>query len=253
MQLAEVNAALITGAGSGMGRKTAEFLAQQGVKVVCADIQAEAVKTLANDLDGLPMVVDVTDPELFERELLAAVDQVGEIRAVVNCAGVLAAGRVIGKHGPMPLQNFSDVIHVNLVGTFNVMRLVAAHMSSLPAVTSDDERGVIINTSSVAATDGQLGQVAYSAAKAGVAAMTLPAARELARFGVRVMAIAPGIVATPMIDSLSSEAQSELARQTCFPKRLGQPKEFAELVGHIIENSYLNASVIRLDGGIRMQ
>lgn len=253
MQLADVNAVLVTGAGSGMGRATAEFMAAEGLNVVCVDVQAEAVTQVANRINGYPIVADVTDAEQISTAIAAVSQEVGPIRVAINCAGIISAGRIVGRNGPMPLENFSHAIQVNLIGTFNVMRVLAAHMSETDPVNADGERGVIINTASVAAFDGQLGQAAYSASKGGVAAMTLPAARELSRFGIRVLAIAPGIIATPMMDGLTEEVQHNLAEQVCFPKRLGQAHEFASLARQIVENAYLNATVLRLDGGIRMQ
>lgn len=253
MECKALNAAIISGAGSGMGRAAAERLAGHGVKIVCLDRDEQAANATAKALDGYPLVADVTSAADIEQGFLQAVKVVGDIRACINCAGIAPGARMVGREGPMPLEDFSQAIHVNLIGTFNVMRVASAHMAELAPVNIDQEQGVIINTASVAAFDGQIGQTAYSASKGGIVAMTLPAARELTRFGIRVMAIAPGIINTPMMQGLPVEAQASLAEQVPFPKRLGHADEFAQLVQHIIQNAYLNAEVIRMDGGIRMQ
>ena len=179
--------------------------------------------------------------------------EIGPPRVVVNCAGIALAGRIVGRDGPHDLGDYQKVINVNLIGTFNVLRLTAATMSELELIGDSGGRGVIINTASVAAYDGQIGQAAYSSSKGGVVALTLPAARELARFGIRVMTIAPGLIKTPMLSGLPKEAQESLADQVPFPRRLGEPEEYASLVEHIIDNEMLNGEVIRLDGAIRMQ
>lgn len=247
------NAAIVTGAASGMGAETARFLAAHGAKVILLDINKEALTEVANHIGGLPVVCDVANAESIERAVTQGVDAYGEIRIAVNCAGVCPAKRIVGREGAMGLEDFNRVIQINLCGTFNLMRVIATHMSTLSTLNEDHERGVIINTASVAAYEGQIGQAAYSASKGGIVGMTLPAARELARFGVRVVTIAPGIMETPMLTGLSTEVQASLGAQVPFPKRLGKPSEYAALVGHIIENAMINGSVIRLDGAIRMQ
>ncbi len=246
--------AVVTGAASGMGAATVRFLAQQGAKVALLDVNENTLKPIAQEVGGLPIVCDVTRAE----DAAAAFEQIeaklGRSGILVNCAGICPAERVVGKDGPMPLEAFSRVINVNLIGTFNMLRLAANWMSLRePPFNETGERGVIINTASVAAYEGQIGQAAYSASKGGIVSMTLPLARELARFGVRVMTIAPGIMQTPMVEGLPPAVQESLAAQVPFPKRLGKPEEYAELVGHIINNVMLNGEVIRLDGAIRMQ
>jgi NAD(P)-dependent dehydrogenase (short-subunit alcohol dehydrogenase family) len=206
---------------------------------------------VAAEIGGLALTCDVTD----EGSASAAIDQArtqhGTARILVNCAGVGPAKRIVGRDGPMPLADFKRVIDINLIGTFNMMRLAAAEMSMLPPL-ADGERGVIVSTASVAAFEGQIGQAAYAASKGGIAALTIPAARELSQFGIRVLAIAPGIFATPMLKALPQEAQDSLGASVPFPQRLGEPREFAELVLHCLRNGYLNGEVIRLDGALRM-
>ena len=204
-------------------------------------------------MNGVALECDVTSEVSVKNAIDTVVSKFQFIHAVVNCAGVVHAARMLGKNGAMPLDDFSRVIQINLIGTFNVMRLTAEKMSTQDPVNAEGERGVIINTASVAAFEGQLGQAAYSASKGGIAAMTLPVARELSRFGIRVMTIAPGIMQTPMMSRLSETVQAQLANEVPFPKRLGDPAEFASLVFHIIENSYLNGSVMRLDGALRLK
>ncbi len=247
------NTFLITGAGSGMGAATAEYLQQQGARTVLIDRNAEAVAAVAEKIGAMALTCDVTDSEQAQAALEQAIAAVGEIRGCINCAGIAPAQRIVGREGPMPLENFTQVIQVNLIGSFNMLRLVAAHMSELAVLNEDEERGIIINTASIAAYDGQIGQAAYSASKGGIVAMTLPVARELARFGIRVNTIAPGLIATPMMTGMPEDVQTSLAAQVPFPKRLGKPSEFARLAGHIIENVQINGEVIRLDGAIRMQ
>jgi len=251
MQIAH-HAFLVAGGGSGLGAATAKMLAAAGGQVVVAD-----VNDTAGWLGESPAAVrfirtDVTD----EAQVRAAVDlcvtAFGAIHGAVNCAGVAPAERVVGKTGPHALASFERAVRINLTGTFNVIRLAAAKMSAQPAEASG-ERGVIVNTSSVASMDGQIGQAAYAASKAGVNGMTLPIARELARFGIRVMTIAPGIFDTPMLQGMSEEIRASLGAQVPFPSRLGRPDEYAALVRHILENEVLNGEVIRLDGAIRMQ
>jgi NAD(P)-dependent dehydrogenase (short-subunit alcohol dehydrogenase family) len=246
------NVFLVTGGGSGLGAATAALFSQQGGKVVIADV-SDAGETLARKLGANARFIktDVTD----EASMFAAVDlctrDLGGLHGVVNCAGVAPGERVVGKTGPHALASFERAVKINLVGTFNAIRLAAAKMSVQPAFESG-ERGVIVNTSSVASMDGQIGQAAYAASKAGVNGMTLPIARELARFGIRVMTIAPGIFDTPMLQGMSEEIRASLGAQIPFPSRLGKPEEYAALVRHIVENEVLNGEVIRLDGAIRM-
>lgn len=244
--------ALITGGASGLGNATATRLAAAGVSVVIVDLPSSAGADAAARLGGNARFApaDVAD----EGQVQAAVDAavgLAPLRIVVNCAGVATPGKVLGRDGTLPLADFSRVLQVNLIGTFNVLRLAAAAMvESEP--DADGERGVIINTASVAAFDGQIGQPAYAASKGGVHAMTLPLAREFARYGIRVNTIAPGIMETPMLKGLPQAAQDSLGEQVPFPSRLGRPDEYAALVEHIIGNSYLNGETIRLDGAIRM-
>jgi len=244
---------LISGGGSGLGAATARLLAEHGARVVIADINAEAGNALATELGDRARFVqaDVTDEASVQRAIDAARDVFGGLHGAVCCAGIGAAERVVGRNGPHSLANFTRVIQVNLIGTFNVIRLAGAAMQGNQPGPSG-ERGVIVDTASVAAFDGQIGQAAYAASKGGIVAMTLPIAREFARFGVRVMTIAPGIFETPLLGGLPKEAQESLGQQVPFPARLGQPSEYAALVKHIVENQMLNGEVIRLDGAIRM-
>lgn len=244
--------ALVTGGGSGMGAAVCRYLAEQGAKLIVIDKAENAAVQIAKELGGLAYPCDVADGAALE-EVFSQIEHAltQPISMVVNCAGIAPAKRIVGKSGPVSLAWFSEVIQVNLIGTFNVMRLAAAMM--IPSIPNQDgERGVIINTASVAAFEGQIGQTAYSASKGGVVAMTLPAARELAQFGIRVLAIAPGLIDTPMLEGMPNEVKSALQSQTLFPKRFGKASEFAALVGHLITNSYLNGEVIRLDGGVRL-
>jgi len=244
-------AALVTGAGSGLGAETAAQLAQAGVRVAVLDINLEAARAVATEVGGLAVRCDVADAESGAAAVAEARERHGPARILVNCAGVGPAKRIVGRDGPMPLADFARVIAINLIGSFNMMRLAAADMATL-APLDDDERGIIVSTASVAAFEGQVGQAAYAASKGGVAALTVPAARELAQFGVRVMAIAPGIFATPMLRGLPEEVQTSLAASVPFPKLLGRPEQFADLVLHCVRNRYLNGEVIRLDGALRM-
>jgi NAD(P)-dependent dehydrogenase (short-subunit alcohol dehydrogenase family) len=244
--------AIITGGGSGMGRATAVRLAELGVQVALWDVQLEKAQQLADSLKGIAIKCDVTKEDEVTQALQKVVAHYGQVHILVNCAGIVTGARVVGKSGPMPLEDFTRIIAVNLLGTFNVMRLVAAQMMAQQVLNEDGERGVIINTASIAAFEGQVGQAAYSAAKGGIVSMTLPVARELARYGIRVMAIAPGLIKTPMMEQMPDEVREKLQNATLFPKRLGHPEEFANLVVHIVENAYLNASVIRLDGAVRL-
>ena len=243
------SAALVTGGVSGLGLATARELARGGASVVLADLPGSAGAGVAEQLGGAFVGTDVTD----EAQVQAAVDAaagLGPLRVVVNCAGIGTPGRVLGKAGPLPLEQFARVVQVNLVGTFNVIRLAVAAMSAADPV--DGERGVVVNTASVAAFEGQVGQAAYSASKGGVVGMTLPLARDLAPSLIRVMTIAPGLFDTPMLAGLPEPARAALAAQVPMPPRLGRPEEYAALVRHIVENPMLNGEVIRLDGAIRM-
>ena len=244
-------AAVVTGGGSGLGAATASLLARQGCKVALIDINEAAAKAHAAAIGGVGIRCDVSDAASAEAAMAAARDAHGPARVLVNCAGIGTAGRVIGRDGPMKLEAFDRVIRINLIGTFNMIRLAAAGMSELDAL-EDGERGVIVNTASIAAFDGQVGQAAYAASKGGVVGMTLPIARELARAGVRVMTIAPGVFRTPMVDGLPPEVRQSLGDGVPFPRRLGLPEEYAALVSHIIANRFLNGEVIRLDGALRM-
>lgn len=238
--------AVVTGGASGMGKATAEALAHRGMRVVVWDRDVKA-------LGEAVVACDVSSAAAVEHALQVTIDKVGVPRVCINCAGVAPAGRMVGKQGAMPLDAFKQVIDINLVGTFNVMRVVAEAMIRLEPLANTNERGVIINTASIAAYEGQIGQMAYSASKGGVVAMTLPAARELAQHGIRVNAIAPGLVATPLLLNMPQEVQDSLAGAVPFPKRFGRPDEFAALIIHVVENCMINGEVIRLDGALRMQ
>jgi NAD(P)-dependent dehydrogenase (short-subunit alcohol dehydrogenase family) len=242
--LIEENTFLVVGGGSGLGKATASMLAASEASVVVADLRGEAPE------GGRFVETDVTDEGSVRAAVNAALE-VGGLHGAINCAGVAIAEKVLGREGPHPLDSFAKVVQVNLIGTFNVVRLAAEAMVGNEP-TEDGERGVIVNTASVAAFDGQIGQVAYAASKGGVVAMTLPVARELAKSGIRVMAIAPGIFDTPMMAGLPEDARDSLGKQVPFPSRLGKPEEYADLVKHIVENEMLNGEVIRLDGAIRM-
>jgi len=245
------HAAVVTGGASGLGAATARMLAQAGAKVALLDVNQKAAAEVAIDINGIAIACDVTDSASTEQALAKAAADHGVARILINCAGVGPAKRIVGRDGPMPLAEFARVIAINLIGTFNAMRLAAAAMQSLTAL-EDGERGIIVCTASVAAYDGQIGQSAYAASKGGVVGLVLPAAREFAQFGIRVNAVAPGIFSTPMLHALPEAAQQSLAAAVPFPKLLGQPPQFAALVRHMIENRYLNGEVIRLDGALRM-
>jgi NAD(P)-dependent dehydrogenase (short-subunit alcohol dehydrogenase family) len=240
----EENTFLVAGGGSGLGEATARMLAASGARVVVADLKGEPPE------GGRFVETDVTDEGSVRAAVNAALE-VGGLRGAVNCAGVASAEKVLGREGPHSLDSFANVVQINLIGTFNVIRLSAEAMVSNDP-SGSGERGVIVNTASVAAFDGQIGQVAYAASKGGVVALTLPVARELAKSGIRVMTIAPGIFDTPMMAGLPEAARDSLGKQVPFPSRLGKPEEYADLVKHIIENEMLNGEVIRLDGSIRM-
>ncbi|OGV50748.1 MAG: 3-hydroxy-2-methylbutyryl-CoA dehydrogenase [Legionellales bacterium RIFCSPHIGHO2_12_FULL_42_9] len=247
----ENQVAVITGGASGMGQACAKLFSERGVHVVIWDNKLDANTDTANFAAAVQC--DVGSDLAVEKALQQTIEQVGLPRICINCAGIAPAKRMVGKEGPMPLADFQKVIAVNLIGTFNVMRVVAAAMLKLAPDSASGERGVIINTASVAAFEGQIGQMAYSASKGGVVAMTLPAARELAQHAIRVNTIAPGLIATPMLLAMPQEVQDSLAASVTFPKRLGRPDEFARLALHIIENELINGEVIRLDGALRMQ
>jgi NAD(P)-dependent dehydrogenase (short-subunit alcohol dehydrogenase family) len=244
-------AAIVTGGGSGLGAATASLLAENGCKVALFDINDMTAKAHAATIGGIGVRCDVSDAGSAEAAMAEARAAHGPARVLINCAGIGTSGRVVGRDGPLRLEAFDRVIRINLVGTFNMIRLAAAEMSALEPL-EDDERGVIINTASIAAFDGQVGQAAYAASKGGVVGMTLPIARELARVGVRVMTIAPGVFYTPMVEGLPPEVRQSLGDGVPFPRRLGMPEEYAALAGHIIANRYLNGEVIRLDGSLRM-
>ena len=246
-------AAIVTGGGSGMGAETARAMAKAGAKVALLDINKDAVQHVADEIDGQAIACDVTDEASVQKALDAAREAHGPARALVHCAGILIGKRVLGKEGPADLDHFQKVINVNLVGTFNVLRLTAHEMSQAEPLNDDGERGVIINAASIAAFEGQIGQAAYSASKGGVVGMTLPIAREVARFGIRVMAIAPGAMETPMIGEISEELRASIEAKIPFPSRFGKPHEFASLAMHIIDNPMLNGSTIRLDGAARLE
>ncbi|HLO42862.1 MAG TPA: 3-hydroxyacyl-CoA dehydrogenase [Leadbetterella sp.] len=244
---------LITGGASGLGLATAKMIIENGGNTVLLDVNAEAGEIAERELgkNALFVKTDVTSEADVQNAIDKAIHNFGGINGVANCAGIGPAMRVVGKNGPHALDFFSKVININLIGTFNVLRL-ATNMMQNNEPNEGGERGVIINTASVAAFDGQIGQAAYSASKGGIVAMTLPIARELARMGIRVMAIAPGIFETPLLASMPDDVRESLGKQVPFPPRLGQPAEYANLVKHIIENQMLNGEVIRLDGAIRM-
>ncbi|PSH64526.1 3-hydroxyacyl-CoA dehydrogenase [Phyllobacterium sophorae] len=243
--------AIVTGGGSGLGAATARALAEKGAKVALFDINLEAAQKLADEIGGLALACNVSSAGDAEQAVSRVVDELGSPRVLVNCAGIANAGRIVGRDGPHDLELYRRVIEVNLIGSFNMLRLVSDVAAKLEPLETG-ERGVIISTASVAAFDGQIGQAAYASSKAGIAGLTLPAARELARFGIRVMAIAPGIFGTPMLLAMPQEVQDSLAASIPFPSRLGKPEEYAALALHIIENPMLNGETIRLDGAIRM-
>lgn len=250
MQLRD-QAAIVTGGASGLGAATARKLAAQGAKVAICDLNAKLAETVAAEIGGIAVICDVSDAAAAEAAIAQAAKAHGPARVLVNCAGIGVAKRVIGREGPMALAEFEKVIRINLIGSFNMLRLATAEMSKLEPL-STGERGVVVCTASVAAYDGQIGQAAYSASKGGIVGMTLPIARELSQFGIRVMTIAPGLFLTPLLASLPQEAQDSLAAAIPFPRRLGDADEFASLALHIVDNPYLNGEVIRLDASLRM-
>ena len=244
--------ALVTGGGSGMGAVTARMLFGRGARVAVLDRDIDAARKTAQQIDGLALEADVSSAQSVEAALQQIMDKWGAPRVAVSCAGIAPASRIVGREGPHDLDLFQQVININLVGTFNVLRMCAARMAELGPLSESGSRGVIINTASVAAYEGQIGQAAYSSSKGGVVALTLPAARELSRFGIRVMTVAPGLIGTPMLLNMPNDVQDSLASQVPFPSRFGKPEEFADLVSHIIDNEMLNGEVIRLDGAIRL-
>jgi NAD(P)-dependent dehydrogenase (short-subunit alcohol dehydrogenase family) len=248
---AKGHAALVTGGGSGLGAATARRLAKAGAKVAVLDINLDGAKAVAAEIGGLAVACDVADAASAEAAVATARQAHGPARVLINCAGIGPAARIVGRDGAMPLQVFSRVNNINLIGSFNLMRLAATDMSKLEPL-ADGERGLIVSTASVAAYDGQIGQAAYAASKGGIVALTLPAARELARFGIRVNVIAPGIFATPLLLGMPQPVQDSLAASIPFPSRFGTGDEYAKLVMHMLENVMLNGEVIRLDGAIRM-
>ena len=243
--------AIVTGGASGLGAATARALAAAGAKVGVIDLDRAGGEKVAAEIGGAFAAADVADAVGAESAIRALQQKQGTARVLANCAGIANAGRIVGREGPMALAAFEKVIRVNLIGTFNMMRLAASEMYKLDPLEGG-ERGVVVSTASVAAFDGQLGQAAYAASKGGIHSMTLPAAREFAKFGIRVMTIAPGLFETPLMGTLTDEARAGLSASVQFPARLGRPEEFAALVLSVIENPYLNGETIRLDGAVRL-
>jgi NAD(P)-dependent dehydrogenase (short-subunit alcohol dehydrogenase family) len=243
--------ALVTGGGSGLGAATARALAGAGARVAVFDLDARTGAAIADEIGGTFFACDVSDAMAAEHAVHEAVLALGTPSVLVNCAGIGGAARIVGREGPMPLRDFERVIRINLVGTFNMMRLCATAMSTA-GPDAEGQRGVIISTASVAAFEGQIGQAAYAASKGGIVSLTLPAAREFARFGIRVLAIAPGLFMTPLLTGLPEETRLALGASIPNPARLGRPDEFAALVLSMIGNNYLNGEVVRLDGALRM-
>jgi len=244
--------AIVTGGASGLGAATSKALAESGASVIILDTNIELSEEIAKQINATAIKCDVSNETSVEQALSILKQRFGLPRILVNCAGIGGSARIVGKNGPLSLDDFEKVVRVNLVGTFNMIRLVAAEMIQTEPM-EDQERGVIISTSSVAAFEGQIGQAAYAASKGGITSLTLPAAREFAQFGIRVNTIAPGLFMTPLLDGLSEEAQKSLAASIPFPKRLGVAKEFADLAVHLIQNRYINGEVVRIDAGLRMQ
>ncbi|MGE0724164.1 MAG: SDR family NAD(P)-dependent oxidoreductase [Alphaproteobacteria bacterium] len=245
-------AAIVTGGGSGLGAATARMLAAAGARVAVVDVNEKAAEAVAKEIGGLALVADVASSDAGAAAVATAKERHGAARILVNCAGVGPAQRIVGREGPMPLADFRRVIEINLIGSFNMMRLAAVDMQGLEA-NADGERGAIVSTASVAAYEGQIGQAAYSASKGGIVALTMPAAREFARAGIRVNVIAPGLFATPLLLGMPQNVQDSLAQSVPFPSRFGRPEEYARLVRDIVENPMINGECIRLDGAIRMQ
>ena len=245
------HAAIVTGGASGLGAATAQALAANGAKVAIFDLNMDIAQKMANEIGGIAVSCDVSSAESAETAVTEAREKHGPARILVSCAGIAPPKKIVGRDGAQPLKTLAKVININLIGSFNLMRLAAADMQALDALETA-ERGVIINTASIAAFDGQIGQAAYAASKGGVASMTLPAARELAKSGVRVLAIAPGIFGTPMLYGLPDDVQKALGDSVPFPSRLGDPNEYAKLAMHMIDNVMMNGEVVRLDGALRM-
>jgi NAD(P)-dependent dehydrogenase (short-subunit alcohol dehydrogenase family) len=250
MELSQVRA-VVTGGASGLGFAVAKHLAANGAKVALLDVNDEKGEAAAKDIGGAYFRTDVTSEDGVVAALKSAQGKLGGLNVVVNCAGILGAGRVLGKEGPMPLATFATTVTVNLIGSFNVSK-AAADLMQHNAPGEDGERGVIVNTASIAAYEGQIGQAAYSASKGGVIGMTLPMAREFARIGVRVMTVAPGVFHTPMVDGMPEAVYQSLCAQVPYPSRLGKPEEFADTVAFIVRNRYLNGETIRIDGAVRL-
>ncbi len=245
------HAALVTGGGSGLGAATASALAAAGAKVALLDVNLDAAKAHAEKIGGIAIKCDVADSDSATAAVKEAHDKHGVARVLINCAGIGTPKKILGREGPQALSDFERIIRVNLIGSFNVLRLFAADLQNAEAL-ADGERGVCISTASVAAYEGQIGQAAYAASKGGIVGLTLPAARELATFGIRVLAIAPGIFLTPMLLGLSEEVQRSLAASVPFPKLLGKPEQYASLAMEMVRNTYLNGEVVRIDGSLRM-
>lgn len=243
---------VITGGGSGLGAATAKYFAEAGAKIALFDVQEDKLKEVAKETGAEYFVCDVTSETSVQNAVDAAYKKLKSITVLVNCAGIAPGARIVGKEGVMPLADFKRVIDINLIGSFNVMRLVAEKMSTQETTGAHEERGVIINTASVAAYEGQIGQAAYAASKGGIVGLTLPAARELAKFGIRVMTIAPGLMETPMLAGMPEKVYQSLIETTLFPHRLGKAEEYAHLARAIVENPLLNGETIRLDGAIRL-
>lgn len=244
--------AIVTGAASGLGAATARALAASGAKVAVMDLNMDAASAVAADIGGVAISCDVASADSAEAAVAEARDKHGPARILVCCAGIAPPKKIVGRNGPQALEDFAKIININLIGSFNMMRLAAADMLALDALETG-ERGVVINTASIAAFEGQIGQAAYAASKGGVASMTLPAAREFASKGIRVLAIAPGIFGTPMLFGLPEDVQDSLGASVPFPSRLGDPAEYAKLAMHMIDNVMMNGEVVRLDGALRMQ
>jgi len=246
------HAAVVTGGASGLGAATARALAKAGAKVAVLDVNEAAARAIASEIGGIAVLCDVSDARSADAAIAKAREAHGAARIAVNCAGIGPAARIVGKEGPLELDQFRRVIEINLIGTFNILRLTAADMIKLEPL-GDGERGVIVSTASVAAFEGQIGQAAYAASKGGIVSLALPAAREFARSGIRVNTIAPGLFATPLLLGMPQNVQDSLAASVPFPSRFGKPEEYAATILHIIDNPMINGECVRLDGALRMQ